>query len=386
MRIAVVTDEPLPSRDTATVQVISTLSALTRAGAHVELFLPTPARAPRPDPETLRAALEAHYQTPCTFTLHPLPGTLSRIRAIDKPAQAALAALDSTHHRFDLLYSRLVLPLLPALARRRPMLFETYRPLIRQYPLARWPLRLAARRPEFLGIVTHSDYTRRSLEEEDLPPHKLRTIYNGYDDRAFAHLLTPQEARARLGLADRPTIVYAGRIAPFKQLDLLLDAYQNLPPGTQLILAGATDTTEARPLVDRARHLGALLPGYLTGDTFAHTLMAADIVTIPPSARPLAEFGNTVLPIKTFQYLAAGRALIVGDTPDTAELLHHDINSLRVRPDDPAAYLAALNTTLTDPALRHRLGTAARASAADLTWDARATRLLAFMQERLAAM
>lgn len=386
MRIACVTDEPMPSLDTATVQVVSTLSALARQGAEVELFLPVSARGPRPDPEQLRAALMERYRTTCGFALHLLPGTVSRVRAIDKPAQALLAAIDSTDRRFDLLYSRLVLPMLPALARRRPVLFETYRPLIRQYPLARWPLRLAARRPEFLGIVTHSDYSRRSFEEEGLPPEKLRTIYNGYDDHAFARLTTPAEARAELGLPEKPTIVYAGRIAPFKQIDLLLDAYERLPHGTQLILAGATDTSEAQPLVERAKRLGAILPGYLTGEAFARTLMAGEIVTIPPSARPLAEFGNTVLPIKTFQYLAAGRVLVVGDTPDTAELLIHDGNSLRVRPDDRAAYIDALTAALTDEALRARLGAAARARAADLTWDARAKRLLAFMEERLAAV
>lgn len=385
MRIACVTDEPMPSLDTATVQVVSTLSALARQGADVELFLPVPARGPRPDPEQLRAALMERYRTTCGFALHLLPGTVSRVRAIDKPAQAMLAAIDSTDRRFDLLYSRLVLPMLPALARRRPVLFETYRPLIRQYPLARWPLRLAARRPGFLGIVTHSDYSRRSFEEEGLPPEKLRTIYNGYDDHAFARLTTPAEARAELGLPEKPTIVYAGRIAPFKQIDLLLDAYERMPQGTQLILAGAIDTAEAQPLVERARKLGAILPGYLTGEAFARALMAGEIVTIPPSARPLAEFGNTVLPIKTFQYLAAGRVLVVGDTPDTAELLIHDQNSLRVRPDDRAAYVDALTAALTDEALRARLGAAARARAADLTWDARAKRLLAFMEERLAA-
>ncbi|MCB9541681.1 MAG: glycosyltransferase family 4 protein [Myxococcales bacterium] len=385
MRIACVTDEPMPSLDTATVQVVSTLSALARQGADVELFLPVPARGPRPDPEELRAALIERYRTTCGFALHLLPGTVSRVRAIDKPAQAALAAIDSTDRRFDLLYSRLVLPMLPALARRRPVLFETYRPLIRQYPLARWPLRLAARRPGFLGIVTHSDYSRRSFEEEGLPPEKLRTIYNGYDDHAFARLVTPAEARAELGLPEKPTIVYAGRIAPFKQIDLLLDAYEHMPHGTQLILAGAIDTAEAQPLVERARELGAILPGYLTGEAFARALMAGEIVTIPPSARPLAEFGNTVLPIKTFQYLAAGRVLVVGDTPDTAELLIHDVNSLRVRPDDRAAYVDALTAALTDEALRARLGAAARARAADLTWDARAKRLLAFMEERLTA-
>lgn len=390
MRIACVTDEPLPSLDTATVQVVQTLSALARAGAEVELFLPVPLRGPRPDPDALKAALVERYATTCGFGIHLLPGTVSKVRAIDKPAQAALAFRESTSGRFDLLYSRLVLPMLGALGRGRPVLFETYRPLIRQFPATRWPFRLAARRPAFLGIVTHSEYTRRAFEEEGLPPEKLRTIYNGYDDGAFAERLDPEAARAVLGMPQRPTLVYAGRIAPFKQIDLVIDAFARLKarrPDVQLVLAGANDTSEARPLVERARALGDVItPGYLTGRAFARTLMAGDVLTIPPSARPLAEFGTTVLPIKTFQYLAAGRAMVVGDTPDTAELLLHHQNSLRVKPDDPTAYVAAIERAFDDAALRLRLGAAARARAEDLTWDARAGRLLSFMERRLAAM
>ena len=390
MRIACVTDEPLPSLDTATVQVVQTLSALVRAGARVDLYLPVPLRGPRPDPDTLKAALVERYATTCGFDIHLLPGTVSEIRAIDKPAQAALAFRASTDRRYDLLYSRLVLPMLGALGRRRPVLFETYRPLIRQFPLTRRPFRIAARRPHFLGIVTHSDYSRRSFEEEGLPPEKLRTIYNGYDDGLFAEQLSPSEARAALDMPQRPTLVYAGRIAPFKQIDLVIDAYARLKdrmPEVQLVLAGANDTSEARPLIERARTLGDVItPGYLTGQRFARTLMAGDVLTIPPSARPLAEFGNTVLPIKTFQYLAAGRAMVVGDTPDTAELLHDEQNSLRVKPDDPRAYVDAIERAFTDDALRSRLGEAARHRAEDLTWDARADRLLGFMGERLSAM
>ncbi|MCA9537613.1 MAG: glycosyltransferase, partial [Myxococcales bacterium] len=87
-----------------------------------------------------------------------------------------------------------------------------------------------------------------------------------------------------------------------------------------------------------------------------------------------------------FQYLAAGRAMVVGDTPDTAELLKHEVNALRVAPDDVHVYVTALDRLFADDALRARLGRAARARAEDLTWDARAQRLLAFMSERLAAI
>ena len=56
-------------------------------------------------------------------------------------------------------------------------------------------------------------------------------------------------------------------------------------------------------------------------DQLSHFLFAADILMIPePKVKTV---GNTVLPMKLFQYLAAGRAIYAPDAPDTAELLTH---------------------------------------------------------------
>jgi len=66
--------------------------------------------------------------------------------------------------------------------------------------------------------------------------------------------------------------------------------------------------------------------------------------------KPLEQDGMTVLPTKAFNYAAAGRAL------------------------------------LADAPRRARLGAAARALAATLTWDHRAARLVEFYTRRLAAL
>jgi glycosyltransferase involved in cell wall biosynthesis len=98
------------------------------------------------------------------------------------------------------------------------------------------------------------------------------------------------------------------------------------------------------------------------------------------------EFGGTVLPMKTFQYFAAGHAILAGATPDVAEILTDGVNARLVPPDDLNAFVAALRALAGDAALRQRLAEAARAGALANSWDARATRIRDFIAGRLAAM
>jgi len=114
-------------------------------------------------------------------------------------------------------------------------------------------------------------------------------------------------------------------------------------------------------------------------------LLAADVLLQPPSRVPLGVVGNTVLPMKLFLYLAAGRAILAPDLPDMRELLRNDHNALLVAPGDDAAAASALRRLLEDRELRERLARAALETSAGLTWDARAERVLGFLRERQSA-
>jgi glycosyltransferase involved in cell wall biosynthesis len=88
--------------------------------------------------------------------------------------------------------------------------------------------------------------------------------------------------------------------------------------------------------------------------------------------------------MKLFGYLAAGRALLAPATPDVEELLTHGDNAVLVQPGDIGAAAAALRDLLHDDVGRARLAARARATGADLTWDARAEKIESFLYERLA--
>jgi glycosyltransferase involved in cell wall biosynthesis len=385
MRIACVLDLPLPSREMTAVQVLQTLAALSRTGADVSLFVPAgprwSARCRPPTPEALREA----YGIECDFTLHTCASLWPGGRKLEKILHGMLATSRVGRHRYDVLYTRNVLPALGGILLGQPTVFETYRPLPRQFPSAVRLLRWASARRACLGIVTHSEFARSAFIGAGLPTAKVRAVYNGFDVAAFSRVVTAPEARKAFGLPERPTVCYAGRIAPLKRVDLVLAAAERMPEA-QFVMAGVLDTAEARPLVQEARRLGVILPGFVTGERLALLLQAAEILVIPPSRDPLERYGNTVLPLKAFGYLAAGRPIVTGEVEDTAELLLHGETALRVPPDDVAALIAALRGLLADPSRRGSMGRAARQRARGLGWTARGERLLAFMRERLEAL
>ena len=82
--------------------------------------------------------------------------------------------------------------------------------------------------------------------------------------------------------------------------------------------------------------------------------------------------------------IAAGRPIVAPDLPDMRELLEHDRNALLVPAGDDDAAVNALSRVLGEPGLAARLSEAARQTSRNLTWDARAARILSFLERRRA--
>ncbi len=183
-----------------------------------------------------------------------------------------------------------------------------------------------------------------------------------------------EHARRFLGAPNGESLcVYAGSLGPLKGTDHLLAAAARLPavrfalvgayPGAG---AGAADRPAAPPNV---RHVGPVAPSAV------QPLLAAADCLVLPHARASAE--RHLSPLKIFEYLAAGRAIVATDLPATHGILGDEVNALIVPPDDPERLAGAIARVLADPALAARLGAAAAAGAREHTWEKRAARILA---------
>ena len=80
-------------------------------------------------------------------------------------------------------------------------------------------------------------------------------------------------------------------------------------------------------------------------------------------------------PLKLFEYMAAGRAIVASDLPSIREVLHDGVDALLVVPGDANDLADALRRLLGDPALAAQLARAAFDAAPQYSWARRAERL-----------
>jgi glycosyltransferase involved in cell wall biosynthesis len=163
----------------------------------------------------------------------------------------------------------------------------------------------------------------------------------------------------------------------------LVDALAQIE-GAALALAGGPDD-QAEAL--RARWRGHGLPaarflyaGQIAPERVPLVLAALDAAVMPfPWTEHFAWYAS---PIKLFEYMAAGCAIVATDLPSTAEVVTDGETALLVPPSDVDALAAALERLRADPALRAQLGSAARALALrEHTWAGRAAHILSALEE-----
>ncbi len=378
MRILYSYDTPMPDTGADTEQVVNNLSALARRGHDVGLLIP----GPRTGPGDV-TALQAYYQVSGPLALHLLRWRYHGLRLLEKWSHALRAPRHPAVAAAEICYTRNLPGAWRLLRAGRRVVYEHFRPWGDQIPPLQPFLRGVLRHPKLVGAIFHSQHALESYRRLGVAGERMLVAHNGWDPARMEPRLSRAEARTRLGLPlERFTVVYTGRMNARKGLEIILSAARGAPECTFVLVGSEGEgpvETEARTLPN------VVIVPWQRFSALAPWLYAADALVIPPSLAPLNRHGNTVLPLKLFLYLAAGRVLLAPRAPDTAELLVDGENAALVTAGDVPGFLARLRALAADPALADRLGAAALATAQSLTWDARAARIEEFMKWRLDA-
>ena len=263
------------------------------------------------------------------------------------------------------------------------VVFDHYRPWPDQIPpLRRW-IRSLFCNPRFLANISHSKYTMAKYLQLEVPSEKLHCVHNGFDPQRMGDYTAPEVAKRQIGVESHAkTVVYTGRINHKKGLELVIEAARRLPDHL-FILVGAGGHGAIEALASALRNV-RIVP-WQQPDALARYIFAADVLLIPPSVKPLAEFGSTVVPLKLYLYMGSGRPILAGDTADIREILENDRNALLCQPDCVDALVAGISALTSDSSLAQRLGQASLADSYDFTWTARARKISAILVDRLAA-
>ena len=221
-------------------------------------------------------------------------------------------------------------------------------PYLHEYPALRrdrtaflWRLKRRVYERSRLVLVVSSRWMERAVGESPLLRRfPARLIPTGIDTARFAP--GPRgEARARLGLPDRPIVVFAATQLhePRKGLRLLVDAFRRLDDPPLLVLAG-----EGEPPAGVEAH--AL--GSLAGDALVDAYRAADVVAVPTLADVLTQTAP--------EALACGTPCLAFDDGGVTDVVRHLETGYTARFGEVEGLARGLATLLGDPELRDRLG------------------------------
>ena len=332
---------------------------------------------------------------PVTYPVHRVASGFRRLDPRPGPSMAKLVYLDPllcaalrrkiASGEYDLVHAHHYEGLLAALVARRlsrprsriPIVYDAHTlleselPYYRILPVRRWMTsigRFLDRRlpPAADHVIAVSDRIRTQLSADGaIDAGRITVIANGVE---LEHFTNSDAALA--GEADSPRIVFAGNLAEYQGVDLLLRAFTRVlefSPDARLHVLTHSAPREITARVHESGLAHAVEfsdPGYAE---LPERLAEADVLV-----NPRIECDG--IPQKLLNYMAAARPIVSFES--SAPLLAHEKNALVVRDGDTAAFADAVLRLLHEPALGRELGAVAREQVvAHHSWDRVAERV-----------
>jgi glycosyltransferase involved in cell wall biosynthesis len=225
------------------------------------------------------------------------------------------------------------------------------------------------------AVVVHSEHGAARLREElGVGADRVRVIPHG----AFDHLTRlPEETPlpAELAAVDRPVVLFFGLLRPYKGIETLLTAMNEVPDAELWVVGMPRMPLE--PLRETAGPNVRFVPRFITDPEIPAYFRRADVVALP--YREIDQSG--VL----YTALAFGKPLVLSDVGGFSEVAGHGAARL-VPPGDAPALTSALTSVLGNNEERERLSSAAVAAArGPYSWDRSAAAHMALYRELLDA-
>jgi glycosyltransferase involved in cell wall biosynthesis len=229
-------------------------------------------------------------------------------------------------------------------------------------------------------VVTVTDGLKRMFAEQGIPESKLRTAADAVDYEFFQVAESKRGLRDALKLPqDKFLAVYAGHLYPYKGIPDLIDACRDLTLSIKVVIVGGrpTDLERTKKLISERGLSNVIVTGHVAHHEVPKYLAAADMAVMPYTRESHhVEYYSS--PLKLFEYLAAGRAILSTDLPSVREVLD-DRTAEFVPPEDPKAIAVGINRLAGDPARLAELEKSSRELAKRYTWRNRADAVLAAM-------
>ena len=364
------------SRDGQAVHIGEMIGALRELGHEVKVVAPELGDATMGAESGWVARLKAHLPK-AVYELLELAYSMVAYRRLLQAAREFKPHCIYERYNLFLLAGRLL-----RWRMRLPLLLEVNSPLVEERGrfgglglplLAAWAERTAWRGADFVLPVTRvlGDYVRAA----GVPEERIVVIANGINRQHFAEAPTAYEAKRRLGWDGALVLGFTGFVRDWHGVDRVIRwmATARAPANAVLYIVGdgPVRVDLERLADDLSLRERVRFSGFLPREDVPQQVAAFDIA-LQPAVTAYAS------PLKLFEYLVLGKAVVAPRQPNIEEILVDGENALLFDADRPGALESALTRLCADTALRDRLARAAVATIdrLDLTWQANARRVV----------
>lgn len=370
MKIAYIAPSAIPSETANSVQVMKVCQALTQLGYDTTLMVP--------GTQTYTwEQLKDHYGLHTSFPIRWLP-TQPYLRKIDF-AWASIQLVKKIN--INLVYTRLLWVAVLALQQKLPVILELH-----EVPGGRFSPWLYKHYLKFNGIkltvfITHA--LKKLIETSLNVRHKKEETLiapDGVDLERFEGLPSQSAARSALGLNETFTAVYSGGFYPGRGLESLFDLAKAFPQ-VQFIWVGGkpTQVEQWQNQLNDAGLMNVKLTGYVPNNRLPLYQTAADVLLMPYSQKVAGNSGGDIAsvtsPMKLFEYMASGRAILTSDLPVLHEVLNES-NASFYPPDDLQGLIHAFAKLQKDTQYREAIAIQAKMDVKQYSWKERMKSIL----------
>jgi glycosyltransferase involved in cell wall biosynthesis len=364
MKIAAIAGSTIPSDTANSLQVMKACQALAQIGHDVTLLVPGSRNS--------SVDLMGHYGLQTGFPIEWLSSS-SRRRFTWDSAQQARAL------RADLIYSWFPQSAVFGLVFGLPVVFEIhiqptglFGPVWhRAFTTLPGHKRLVSITRALVNILEREFHMHFSNDELVIAP-------NGVDLERFASVPGPVAARRQIGLREAPTVMCTGHLYAGRGADLFLALAKSMPQVQFVWVGGRPEDIEAWK--QRVESENVVFTGFIPNQTLPLHQAAADILIMPYSRSIMGSSGSAdsaavASPMKMFEYMATGRAIVSADLPVIREVLNEK-NAAFCEPDEVGDWRLVIESLLGQDSRRTKLGEQARQDVQGYTWVARAQSIM----------
>lgn len=214
------------------------------------------------------------------------------------------------------------------------------------------------------AVVTLGDAMRDEIVARGVPVQRVTVIPNGVNVEQFEDVHPDPRLAASLGLDNVGAVLgYVSSLQEYEGVGHLLEAVALLRSGGRDVAGLIVGDGPSRPaLEERARALGlggwVVFTGRVPHSDVVRYLGLMDLFVVP---RTTAQVARLVTPLKPYEAMAAGRALVVSDVPALREFTDDGRTGVSFPAEDATALAAVCASLVDDPVARTDLGAAARA-------------------------